>query len=334
MSQTRQADESWHFFTLLPKRKFLVRQELESLGLSFEFWHDQIVAINRWPLASFKPAGCWHRAPKVHLLKLTQALDLWQELIRAGHRFLYLPHNQTHELAWPWVKDLPKLSRRIWDPLKPLPHFYPISLITLLPDKKWLVLENLYPPWDWGIYWKKWPQAPSRAYLKLLEAWMFVSKKPNPTDQVLEAGSAPGGWTYALLRLNAHWHIHCWDKAPMAPFLAQNPRVTWYPKDFYKAIQNPKILKLDQFQWFFCDMALKPRKIFHTINTILEQNPNIQFVATVKMTEDDPELRNLWPKFHENPATFVHHLYHNKHEFTWFKLQNPRWFRLTPGNPT
>src|SRR5262249_20168398 len=43
--------------------------------------------------------------------------------------------------------------------------------------------------------------APSRAYLKLWEAFTLLGERPQPGELCLDLGASPGGWTWVLQRL-------------------------------------------------------------------------------------------------------------------------------------
>ena len=54
---------------------------------------------------------------------------------------------------------------------------------------------------------------PSRAYLKLWEAFARLRRQPGPGDRCLDLGAAPGGWTWLLARSGAE--VVAVDKAPL-----------------------------------------------------------------------------------------------------------------------
>ena len=54
---------------------------------------------------------------------------------------------------------------------------------------------------------------PSRAYLKLWEAFTLLGRRPGSGDLCLDLGSSPGGWSWALQKLGAR--VISVDKAPL-----------------------------------------------------------------------------------------------------------------------
>lgn len=68
---------------------------------------------------------------------------------------------------------------------------------------------------------------PSRAYLKLWEAFARLRRQPQPRERCLDLGAAPGGWTRLLARSGAE--VLAVDKAPLAPDVAALPNASILP---------------------------------------------------------------------------------------------------------
>src|SRR5207244_1848191 len=64
---------------------------------------------------------------------------------------------------------------------------------------------------------------PCRAYLKLWEALTLIGWRPGPGERCFDLGSSPGGWSWALQRMDTD--VVSVDKAPLAPAVARLPGI-------------------------------------------------------------------------------------------------------------
>jgi 23S rRNA (cytidine2498-2'-O)-methyltransferase len=88
---------------------------------------------------------------------------------------------------------------------------------------------------------------PNLAYLKLWEALTLLGRHPAPGERCLDAGSAPGGWTWALARLGAR--VLSVDRAPLAPAVAQLTGVEHRQGNAFQVRpQGFRTLRLDLFR--------------------------------------------------------------------------------------
>ena len=153
---------------------------------------------------------------------------------------------------------------------------------------------------------------PSRAYLKLWEAFTVAGRRPKPGDRCVDLGSSPGGWTWALERLGAR--VISVDKAPIDARLTRLTRVR-YVKDSAFAVDPAKVGRVD---WLVSDVICYPARSLSLVERWLASHPRASFVVTIKLQgETDPApLSDLAAIEH---ATLIH-LPHNKHELTWIRL--------------
>jgi 23S rRNA (cytidine2498-2'-O)-methyltransferase len=106
--------------------------------------------------------------------------------------------------------------------------------------------------------------APSRAYLKILQAFERVGLSPNAHESALEIGSSPGGATYALLEKNLT--VLGVDPGEMNPICFEFKKF----KHLKKSIQDLKIEEIDQnCDWLLVDMNLSPEASLGEIEKIL-----------------------------------------------------------------
>ena len=155
---------------------------------------------------------------------------------------------------------------------------------------------------------------PSRAYLKLWEALTRIGKFPEPGQICLEVGSSPGSWTWVLQQLGAK--VFAVDRAPLDPSIATLPNISFMKKDAFslKPIDFPKL------DWIFSDLICYPEKLLAWLQKWLEIHSKINFVCTLKFQGevDDQIIRD----FAKIEGSHIVHLFHNKHELTWFKIDS------------
>lgn len=154
--------------------------------------------------------------------------------------------------------------------------------------------------------------APSRAYLKLWELFTRIRKAPKIDETCLDLGSAPGGWTYVLEKLQAK--ITSVDRAPLDPKLAQSSRIQHLIKDAFSV----KPEDFESLDWFFSDVICYPAKLAEFLQPWVKSGKVKNFVCTLKFqaATDWDSIRSF-----EKLGGKLIHLNHNKHELTWFKVE-------------
>ncbi|MBX9923339.1 MAG: SAM-dependent methyltransferase [Rhabdochlamydiaceae bacterium] len=153
---------------------------------------------------------------------------------------------------------------------------------------------------------------PSRAYLKLWEALTRIGVIPKPDDVCLEVGASPGSWTWVLQQLGSK--VIAVDRALLDPSVSSLPNVTCLKKDAFslKPMDFPKL------DWIFSDLICYPEKLLAWLNQWLEINAKINFVCTLKFQGEGD--RDIIKEFEKIAGSHIVHLFHNKHELTWFKI--------------
>ncbi len=92
--------------------------------------------------------------------------------------------------------------------------------------------------------------APSRAAMKLLEAFAWLDRAPDAGDVCVDLGAAPGGWTWVLLERRAR--VIAVDPAFLARSLQGKRGLEQLRRDAFK--YEPK----EPVDWLFSDMAWRP----------------------------------------------------------------------------
>ena len=158
----------------------------------------------------------------------------------------------------------------------------------------------LTAPWPGGFSPNTLPEsAPSRAYLKVLDAIDYVGAKLESGDHALEIGSAPGGATYALLEKGLS--VEGIDPGLMNEVCLDHPKFIHH----HVAIQDFKPYELkNHVQWLFVDMNLPPEGTSREIEKVVEKiRPTLKGAfITLKMTKF--ELVSRVPMY----LTFVHNM--------------------------
>lgn len=171
-------------------------------------------------------------------------------------------------------------------------------------------------PFGWHEFNENKSTPPNRAYLKLWELFSVHGIFPNKADSVIEIGASPGGWTWVLSQLSKH--VYAIDKAPLAAPMNQTSNITFQAQDAFKL--NPK--DYETCSWFFSDLICTPEKLYDTIGYWLEKSTIRNFVCTVKFKGDCDY--DVLKKFTDIENSQLIHLYQNKNEVTWIKLDKKK----------
>jgi 23S rRNA (cytidine2498-2'-O)-methyltransferase len=154
--------------------------------------------------------------------------------------------------------------------------------------------------------------APSRAYLKLWEAFTLLGLRPQPGELCLDLGSSPGGWTWVLQSVGAR--VLSVDKAALDPHVASLPGVE-YRRESAFALDPREVGPVD---WLFSDIACYPKRLLGLVQKWLQAGNVRRFVCTLKFqgATDFEVMRS----FAAIPGSKLLHLHHNKHELTWIHV--------------
>jgi 23S rRNA (cytidine2498-2'-O)-methyltransferase len=154
--------------------------------------------------------------------------------------------------------------------------------------------------------------SPSRAYLKLWEAFTVLGERPKAGEFCLDFGACPGGWTWVLQQLGAR--VMSVDKAPLDERICSLPNVDYRCESAFAL--DPRTI--GQVDWLFSDVVCYPQRLLAMIQKWLAAGTVSRFICTIKFQgETDFEtIRQLA----EIPGSRIMHLHHNKHELTWVKF--------------
>jgi len=154
---------------------------------------------------------------------------------------------------------------------------------------------------------------PSRAYLKLWEALTMIRRRPGPGERCLDLGGSPGGWSWALQRMGAH--VISVDKAPLAPSVARLPEIE-HRLDSAFALDPRAIGPVD---WLFSDVICYPARLLALVERWRAAATCRNFVCTIKFQGSTEH--EIARRLAAIPGSQLRHLFHNKHELTWTKIE-------------
>jgi 23S rRNA (cytidine2498-2'-O)-methyltransferase len=307
-----------------------VSEPIESIGgvvhLAAPGFEAELAAELGPEAMRFAPAGRLFRAPITPHVP-AWAVNTWLDPVRVrfgsiseaatallglGHRWA-LCSTTLHRRAALIAGKLPRLS---FPPLvfPSPPPSAPLGAWTLVAPDEIVASARCTSPFPDGEvrFVEDHVRPPSRAYLKLWEAFTLAGRHPRPGDRCVDLGSSPGGWTWALERLGAR--VISVDKAPIDERLTRLTRVR-YVKDSAFAIDPRKVGRVD---WLVSDVICYPSRALPLVERWLAAHPGASFVVTIKLQgEIDPApLRDLAAI----AGARLVHLSHNKHELTWIRL--------------
>lgn len=154
---------------------------------------------------------------------------------------------------------------------------------------------------------------PSRAYLKLWEAFTVLGVAPGPGDRCIDLGACPGGWTWVLQRLGVD-EVVAVDKAPLDPKVAALPGVTERLESAF-GLRPGDVGSVD---WLFSDVICYPARLLRLVTEWIEADLARNFICTIKFQgATDHETARAFAAI---PGSRVLHLSVNKHELTWVRL--------------
>lgn len=180
-------------------------------------------------------------------------------------------------------------------------------------------------PFVMGINRLKFPnQAPSRSTLKLDEAFLYFIPKKQYEERVtsgmraVDLGSAPGGWTYQLVRRGMM--VTAIDNGAMADSLMETGQVKHLMMDGFKYRPVKK-----NVYWLVCDMIEKPQRVAKLMADWLLTGDCKEAIFNLKLpmkgryqqvTEDLQTIKDLFKEHDVKYELYAKHLYYDREEVT------------------
>ncbi len=266
-------------------------------GAQTSFWAENVwLAPEKLAIRSIKDAAGQLKARQRNWWPYTFCLHRRGALIQEA-----LPHISVRPMAFP----------------APLPAG-PLGSWTLLDKDTLLASAKCQSPFPNGAlnFQEDKVNPPSRAYLKLWEAWTRLEARPQAGEFCLDAGGSPGGWAWAAASLGAR--VLSVDRAPLAERVAVMPGVAFERGDAFSLKPSALARREARVHWFLSDVICYPEKLYDWVGEWLESGLCDNFICTLKFQEGDDY--RVARKFARIPGSQVFHLFHNRHELTWARL--------------
>lgn len=156
---------------------------------------------------------------------------------------------------------------------------------------------------------------PSRAYLKLWEAFTVLGRQPQAGETCLDLGASPGGWSYVLAKLGAR--VIAVDKAALDPGVLALPGVAQRQESAFGL--DPR--DVGPVDWLFSDVVCYPKRLLALVEKFLAAGTVRNFLCTIKFQGETDFATQA--RFAAIPGSRLMHLHVNKHELTWVRLIPP-----------
>lgn len=287
-----------------------LRDELAAAGMrATRQTHGRLVLSTEAPRESVWAANVWRHAEEIPVTSIGHAARELRE--RQRNWAMYAPtHGGRAKLI---AEKLPSVSA------KPVPiggvvPDAPLGSWTLLEPDLLLAARDCTSPFPNGearlVEDREGP--PSRAYLKLYEAFVRLRRWPAVGETCLDLGASPGGWTWLLAQTGAS--VVAVDKAPLADHVGRLPQVRWQPGSAF-ALDPRSEPPVD---WLCSDIICYPERLLGLVQRWLGAGAVRNLVCTIKFqgVTDQGIVRD----FQAIPGGRVLHLHHNRHELTFVRL--------------
>ncbi len=300
---------------------------------------DRLVVTNRKP---YDPAWCHNVWLDPVVLKIDSITDAAKKLKEIKKNWVFFPYKEIRRSKLIEEQLSSRLPPKIEFPFKDSSSHLSSNLLsqpesnfgswTLLDKDTLLASPNCSSPFPNGEPdFKESKIPPSRAYLKLWEAFTILKRMPEKGDRCLDVGACPGGWTWVLASLGAR--VLAIDRAPLDSNVSKMPGVEFKKGDAFT--YKPK--DPDSFDWIFSDLICYPEKLYEWVESWRKAGKAKNFLCTLKFQGEKNLKGNQYEakqyegkqyeiikKFKAIPNSKVFHLSANKHELTWASLDRER----------
>jgi 23S rRNA (cytidine2498-2'-O)-methyltransferase len=282
---------------------------IEELGTDVVETHGRLVLARGPEHPVAWAANVWRNPLRLPIASIGDA----SRQLRAIQRNWTLCPNGHHRRAALIVEKLPKVSA------KPLVFGTPAPTAPL---GSWMLIDpgtvlaaadctSAFPNGEAQFVEDK-NGPPSRAYLKLWEAFTVLGVRPAPGDLCLDLGSSPGGWSWVLQGCGAR--VISVDKAPLEARIEQLPNVEMRRESAFGL--DPR--NVGPVDWLCSDVVCYPERLLGLVERWMAGGQVRRFICTIKFqgaTDFATQKR-----FAAIPGSRLLHLHHNKHELTWIKM--------------
>ena len=250
---------------------------------------DANAVYGRLVLASGSPRpaawaqNIWYEPLRINIASIADGA----RQLRAIQRNWAVYGFQLHRRAMLVQEQLPQVSARPLIFGGPAPTA-PLGSWTLLAADTILAAARCSSPFPHGElrFVEDRLSPPSRAYLKLWEAFTLIGRHPQQGERCLDLGASPGGWTWVLQRLGAE--VISVDKAPLDLAVAALPGIRHLRQSAF-ALDPAAVGPID---WLFSDLISYPARLLSLVERWLTAGHVRNFVCTLKFQgATDPRPR-------------------------------------------
>ena len=278
-------------------------EELARAGLGVTRWHGRLALSPDPPRPSAWALEAWTAPRTLEVASVKAAADSLRALQRnwahygAGHFrrsaliAARLPPVAAKPLRFPQLAPASHLGA--WTLLEPGVLLASPTKTSPFPNGAVAFVEDRAGP-------------PSRAYLKLWEAFTRMGTWPQPGEACIDLGASPGGWTWAAAQLGAR--VKAIDRAPLDPAVAAMPGVAWSQGNAFAVEPEP-------VDWLLSDVIAYPAPLLDLVRRWIAAGVAGKVVCTIKLqgATDHAAIE----AFAGIAGGTVMHLAHNKHELTF-----------------
>lgn len=262
-----------------------------------------------------KPAAwaqnVWHDVRRIPVASIGEGARALKAIQRNWWPYTPDLHRRTALM----VEKLPKVSAKPLEFGQKAPSA-PLGSFTLLDERTLLAAPVCSSPFANGECHliEDRVNPPSRAYLKLWDAFTVLGCAPGPGETCLDLGACPGGWTWVLASLGAS--VVAIDKAPLDPRVVAMPGVSIRQESAFGLAP----VDIGPVDWLFSDIICYPERLYRLVLNWIDSGLVRNFVCTIKFQGETDHATAA--AFAAIPGSKLVHLYHNKHELTWVLLRD------------
>ncbi len=158
------------------------------------------------------------------------------------------------------------------------------------------------------------PDAPSRSFLKVEEAYSILKQRPCESDIVVDLGASPGGWSFSAAANGAT--VYAVDNGELKGGAKNNPKIKHLKTDAFGFTPERRV------DWLFCDMVEEPHHVIQLAEKWIRRKLCRFFIINLKFGHADVislirELESKDSIIRENTDLFkTIHLFHDRDEIT------------------
>lgn len=275
----------------------------------------QLVLSSHPAKTAYWAQNIWRDPKTLHIESINDAA----RQLKAIQRNWCLYSHTLHRRAMLILEKLPSVKYKPLSFPSPLPAS-PLGSFTLLDANTLLAsaeCSSSFPNGEVHFVEDK-DGPPNRAYLKLYEALTLAGVIPHPGEFCIDIGGSPGGWAWVIHHCGAD--VLSVDRSPLDPTVTQLEGVTFQKRDAFTLTPEELQEQDRRVDWLFSDVICYPEKLYEWVMKWVESGTCKNFICTLKF-KGEPDL-SIVDKFSAIPNSRVVHLFHNKNELTWIKV-NP-----------